>query len=44
MFDELTNYIIDQMTANRLEYRTLIALRDILLQKLMNCEIEMIRL
>ncbi len=39
-FDELTNPILDQIVANRLENRRLAELRDALLPKLMNGEIE----
>ena len=39
-FDELTDPILDQIVANRLENRRLAELRDALLPKLMNGEIE----
>lgn len=39
-FDELTDPILDQIVANRLENRRLAELRDTLLPKLMNGEIE----
>lgn len=39
-FDELTDPILDQIVANRLENRRLAELRDALLPKLMNREIE----